>query len=92
MGVLLTFNAKVHSLRLAEPKYDQSTYIGRVRHFIAAVSPLTLFASSERLQDAHKEVLGVQERIRKSPAGVFVSPEDAHKYWKNKQRGFATLL
>ncbi|TIA86125.1 hypothetical protein E3P99_03775 [Wallemia hederae] len=73
------------TVNIAQPKYDQSTYIGRVRHFIAAVSPLTLLASSERLQEAHKEVLSVQDRIKKSPDGVFVSPEDAQKYWKNKQ-------
>lgn len=69
----------------AQPKFDQSTYMGRVRHFIAAVSPLTLFASADRLQDAHKDVLAVQERVQKSPGGVFVKPEDAQKYWKNKQ-------
>ncbi|TIC71019.1 Tricarboxylate/iron carrier [Wallemia mellicola] len=72
-------------IRLAQPRYDQSTYLGRVRHFIAAVSPLTLFASSERLAEAQKEVYSVQERIKKSPDGVFVTPEDAHKFWKNKQ-------
>lgn len=76
-------------IRLAQPRYDQSTYLGRVRHFIAAVSPLTLFASSERLAEAQKEVYSVQERIKKSPDGVFVTPEDAHKFWKNKQREYS---
>ncbi|TIB31065.1 hypothetical protein E3P84_03084 [Wallemia ichthyophaga] len=74
-----------NSVDISQPKFDQSTYMGRVRHFIAAVSPLTLFASADRLQDAHKDVLAVQERVQKSPGGVFVKPEDAQKYWKNKQ-------
>ncbi|KAJ3386546.1 Splicing factor 3B subunit 1 [Lobulomyces angularis] len=42
----------VERIDLSKPRYDQSTYIGRLRHFAALTSPLTLFATDKQLNAA----------------------------------------
>lgn len=37
---------------LDEPRYDQSTYLGRVRHFLGVIDPLTLLSSDKTINDA----------------------------------------
>eukprot|EP00128_Syssomonas_multiformis_P010023 Colp12_sorted_trinity150504_noHs@22434 len=37
---------------LSKPRYDQSTYFGRVRHFMDVTDPRTLFASHDELKAA----------------------------------------
>jgi sideroflexin-5 len=37
---------------LTKPRYDQSTYIGRLRHFIEVTSPLTLFTTEKKLNSS----------------------------------------
>lgn len=37
---------------LSRPRYDQSTYYGRARHFIETVNPLNVLASGKKLEEA----------------------------------------
>lgn len=43
-------------VNLDEPRYDQSTYINRAKHFLIVTNPLNVFASSEQLSRAAKIV------------------------------------
>lgn len=43
-------------VNLDEPRYDQSTYINRAKHFLIVTNPLNVFASSEQLSRANKIV------------------------------------
>ncbi|KAI1285939.1 Sideroflexin-3 [Halotydeus destructor] len=36
-------------INLNEPRYDQSTYLGRAKHFFSVTNPLTIFTSSAEL-------------------------------------------
>ena len=37
---------------LSKPRYDQSTYQGRLRHFMETTNPLNVFASNKQLDEA----------------------------------------
>lgn len=37
---------------LSKPRYDQSTYVGRAKHFFETANPLTIFASKRQLAEA----------------------------------------
>ena len=41
---------------LHKPRYDQSTYMGRTRHFFQTANPLNAFASNAKLEAAAKLV------------------------------------
>lgn len=41
---------------ISQPLYDQSTFIGRVRHFAFVTDPRTVFASDKELDEA-KELI-----------------------------------
>lgn len=41
---------------LSKPRYDQSTYSGRARHFIETASPLNALVSRKRLEEAARLV------------------------------------
>ncbi len=43
-------------LNLEEPRWDQSTYTGRAKHFFTTTNPLNVFASSKDL-DWAKDVV-----------------------------------
>ena len=45
------------------PRWDQSTYIGRAKHFFTATNPLNVFASSADLQSA-KDVIEQQRKVK----------------------------
>ena len=39
-------------INIDEPRYDQNTYTGRVKHFFVTTNPLNILASSKELDDA----------------------------------------
>lgn len=41
---------KPGSVNIDQPKYDQSTYLGRAMHFFSITNPLNIFASDKELQ------------------------------------------
>ena len=41
---------------LSKPRYDQSLYWGRARHFFETVNPLNILASNHTLEEAAKMV------------------------------------
>ena len=42
---------------LNEPKWDQTTYGGRARHFFAVTNPLNLLLSGKKLEEARRLVM-----------------------------------
>lgn len=63
---------------LNKPRYDQSTFSGRAKHFFIVTNPLNLFASSDELDKA--KILVQQYRQKTEPAGT---TED--QVWRAKQ-------
>ncbi|KAF9965016.1 hypothetical protein BGZ70_005537, partial [Mortierella alpina] len=63
---------------LSKPYFDQSTYMGRVRHFIQVTSPLNLFVTSKGLEDA--KTLITDYNSGKIPANT-----DPSKLWRAKE-------
>ena len=47
-------------INLEEPRYDQSTFSGRAKHFFITTNPFNLFATGKQLDDAKSIV----ERFR----------------------------
>ena len=43
-------------IHLDEPRYDQSTYMGRAKHFFITTNPLNIFATSSQLAKAQELV------------------------------------
>ena len=44
-------------LNIESPRYDQTTYEGRVRHFMATTNPMNILATDEQLQRAREIVV-----------------------------------
>lgn len=63
---------------LSKPRYDQTTFSGRAKHFFIVTNPLNLFASSESLDKA--KLLVQQYRQKLEPASA---TED--EIWRAKQ-------
>ncbi|KAF9164271.1 hypothetical protein BGX21_000039 [Mortierella sp. AD011] len=68
---------------LSKPKFDQSKYLGRVRHFIQVTSPLNLFVSKQGLADA-------KNLISDYNAGRITNVEPS-KLWRAKEICDSTL-
>jgi len=60
--------AEAARINLDAPRYDQSTYEGRAKHFFIVTNPLNLFCSSSQLDEAKQLVQ--QYRERREPSGV----------------------
>ena len=43
-------------INLEEPRYDQSTFAGRAKHFLVITNPLNLFCSGKELEEAKELV------------------------------------
>lgn len=43
-------------INLDEPRYEQTTYINRAKHFLIVTNPLNVFASNSELERAAKIV------------------------------------
>ena len=63
---------------LSKPRFDQSTYLGRARHFLATTDPRLVLASNEQL-DAYKALVDAY-RAGKEPAGT-----TADEVWEAKR-------
>ena len=51
-------------VNIDEPRYDQSTYWGRAKHFSITTNPLNLFASSSALE-LSKEIVTKYRKVCK---------------------------
>lgn len=63
---------------IAKPRYDQSTYLGRVKHFIKVTSPRNLFVSGKGLENA-------KNLINDYNAGKLPASTDPAKLWRAKE-------
>ncbi|KAF8934939.1 Tricarboxylate/iron carrier [Dissophora ornata] len=68
---------------LSKPRFDQSTYLGRVRHFMQVTSPLNLFVTNHGLEKA-------KTLIADYNAGQ-ISHVDPAKLWRAKEICDSTL-
>ena len=50
---------------LSSPRFDQSTYFGRVRHFVDVIDPRMLFVSNERINEAREAIQAHRTRVEK---------------------------
>ena len=50
------------SIDLDSPRWDQSTYIGRAKHFFTATNPLNVFATPGELQTA-KDIIAQHRKV-----------------------------
>ncbi|KAG0020395.1 hypothetical protein BGZ82_011626 [Podila clonocystis] len=68
----------------SKPRYDQSTYLGRVKHFIKVTSPRNLFVSGKGLENA-------KSLINDYNAGKLPASTDPAKLWRAKEICDSTL-
>ncbi|XP_026729128.1 sideroflexin-1 isoform X3 [Trichoplusia ni] len=65
-------------INLDKPRWDQSTYTGRAKHFLLMTNPLNFFASERSLDEA-KRVVDEYRKTKQMPAGY-----DEEKLWAAK--------
>ncbi|XP_013185031.1 sideroflexin-1-3 isoform X2 [Amyelois transitella] len=65
-------------INLNKPRYDQSTYIGRAKHFMLLTNPLNCLASDKELDEA-KEIVNNFKKSGRMPPGY-----DEEKLWRTK--------
>ncbi|OWZ71571.1 hypothetical protein AYX14_03059 [Cryptococcus neoformans] len=71
---------------ISKPRFDLGTYGGRLAYFYSTTSPLTLLASSEKLQQAQKDVTRFESQIKENgKAGTWVTREQKAAYDNAKQ-------
>ncbi|KAF9309521.1 Tricarboxylate/iron carrier [Linnemannia elongata] len=73
-----------HRIDLSKPRFDQSTYLGRVRHFVQVTSPLNLFVTSKGLEDA-------KTLINDYNSGKIPANTDPARLWRAKEVCDSTL-
>ncbi|XP_020777312.1 sideroflexin-5a isoform X2 [Boleophthalmus pectinirostris] len=67
--------------QLGKPRFDQSTFFGRFRHFLDVIDPSTLFVSEKRL----KESIDLLQRFKEGTLPPGVTNEKLWKAQKIKQ-------
>lgn len=72
-----------------QSRYNLKTYYGRVKHFASVTSPLTLFASSAKLETSQRLLADYKAGIGAGRAAW--GNEDAAGVWKAKQLVDSTL-
>ncbi|PWN35299.1 Tricarboxylate/iron carrier [Meira miltonrushii] len=83
---LKSVNESNEKVDIAKPRFDLSTYSGRLSHFYSTTSPLTLFYSTTSLQEAQKHVKEVEANFSHDKQKSFlVTRKEAERYWKSKQ-------
>ncbi|KAF9159492.1 hypothetical protein DFQ27_003240 [Actinomortierella ambigua] len=70
---------------LSKPRYDQSTYLGRVKHFINVTDPRTLLVSKRGVEEAQKLITDYSSG---KLAGQAINPE---RLWRAKKVVDSTL-
>ena len=66
-----------HKINLSEPRYDQSTYIGRLKHFSQLTDPRNLLVSEQEIQKC-------QRLLAEYKAGK-VKLADEEELWRAKK-------
>ncbi|WVQ98244.1 hypothetical protein IAU59_005367 [Kwoniella sp. CBS 9459] len=71
---------------LSKPRFDLSSYGGRLAYFYSTTSPLTLLASSSELEKAQKDVTHFESQIKEGGRnGFWVNSEQKAAYDHAKQ-------
>ncbi|ORY24019.1 putative mitochondrion protein [Naematelia encephala] len=71
---------------ISKPRFDLSTYSGRLAYFYSITSPLTLLASPTQLQQAQQDVKRFEGMIKESGReGCWVDKSQKDLYDKSKQ-------
>ncbi|RXK35204.1 mitochondrial protein [Tremella mesenterica] len=71
---------------ISKPRFDLSTYTGRLAYFYSTTSPLTLLATSSELDQAQKDVRKYEASIKDSgPEGYWVGKDEKDKYERARQ-------
>ncbi|XP_047539844.1 sideroflexin-1-3 [Vanessa atalanta] len=65
-------------INLDKPRYDQSTYMGRAKHFLLLTNPMNAFASNSDLEEA-KRIVTEFRKSRRMPPGY-----NEDKLWATK--------
>lgn len=55
--VTIKVMSQIKDVNIDVPRWDQSTYIGRAKHFFTVTNPLNLFYSSQKLDEARDIVI-----------------------------------
>ena len=66
-------------INIDEPRYDQSTYIGRAKHFFVTNNPLNILASDKELENA-KDIVESFRKSKSLPSNVTVDQLWQAKY------------
>ena len=53
-GTVLDENENRLNVNIEEPRWDQSTYWGRARHFFTTANPINVFATPSQLDHANE--------------------------------------
>ena len=59
------------SINIKEPRWDQSTFEGRAKHFFTVTDPRNILLSNEQLESAHKIITDYRYRPSAGLSGRF---------------------